>query len=81
MKLKLGTALLAATALAFAFGAQTARADYIGGDPPKQGKQCFAYTDGSGHGYWRACPKPAKVAKKGKKGKKKKGKKGKKAKK
>jgi hypothetical protein len=79
MKLKLGTALLAATALAFAFGTQTARADYIGGDAPKMAKQCYAYTDFVGHGYWRACPKPAKVAK-GKKGKKK-GKKGKKGKK
>jgi hypothetical protein len=75
MKLKLGTALMAATVLAFAFGAQTARADYIGGDPPRMGKQCYAYTDFVGHGYWRACPKPAKAVRKhkrGKKGKKKK---------
>jgi hypothetical protein len=75
MKLKLGTALIAATALAFAFGATTATADYNGGGPVKRGKLCWKATDGLDHGYWAACPKPAKVAK-GKRGKK--GKKGKK---
>ena len=70
MKLKLGTALLAATALAFAFGATTATADYNGGGPVKKGKMCWQATDGLDHGFWKACPKPAKVGKKGKRGKK-----------
>jgi hypothetical protein len=80
MKLKLGTAILAATALAFAFGATNARADYLGGGPVKTGKSCWQATDGLEHGFWKACPKPPKAAKKGKKGGKKAGKKsGKKA--
>ncbi len=75
MKLKLGTAILAATALAFAFGATTATADYNGGGPVKRGKLCWKATDCLDHGYWMACPKPAKHArghKHGKKGGKKK---------
>jgi hypothetical protein len=60
MKLKLGTALLAATALAFAFSATTATADFNGGGPVKRGKLCWQPTDSVDHGYWKACPAPAK---------------------
>ena len=63
MKLKT-IALIGAAGLAIMFAATNARADYIGGDSPRKGKQCFAYTDGLGHGFWTTCPKPAKVAKK-----------------
>jgi hypothetical protein len=74
MKLKLGTAILAATAIAFAFGATTATADYNGGGPVKRGKMCWQATDGLDHGFWKACPKPTKAMrhKRGKKGGKKK---------
>lgn len=69
MKLKLATALIAATVMATAFGATAARADYSGGDPIKKGKMCWVATDGVGHGMWAKCPKPAKAMKKaGKKG-------------
>jgi hypothetical protein len=69
MKLKhiSGGALVAATALAIAFGATTARADYNGGGPIMKGKQCWVATNGLDHGFWKACPKPAKKAKKSKK--------------
>jgi hypothetical protein len=70
MKLKLGTAILAATALAFAFGATTATADYNGGGPVKRGKLCWQATDALDHGYWKACPKPAKHARGHRHGKK-----------
>jgi hypothetical protein len=55
-----GTAALAAIALAITFGATIARADYNGGDPIQKGNMCWAATDGSGHGFWKVCPKPAK---------------------
>lgn len=56
-----GAAIVGATALAFTFGATVARADYNGADPIKKGKMCWAATDGSGHGYWKGCPKPEKM--------------------
>jgi hypothetical protein len=56
-----GAALIGATALAITFGATAARADYNGADPIMKNKMCWAATDGSGHGYWKACPKPEKM--------------------
>ena len=65
-------ALIGAVALAFMFGATTARAEYNGGGPIMMGKMCWMGTDALGHGYWANCPKPAKQAMKPKKAKKKK---------
>ncbi len=36
--------------------------DYNGADPIMKNKMCWAATDGSGHGYWKACPKPEKMS-------------------
>jgi hypothetical protein len=56
-----GAAVVTAAVLAITFGATAARADYNGADPIMKGKMCWAATDGSGHGFWKACPKPEKM--------------------
>ena len=41
-----------------------ASADFNGGGPIKRGKMCWVAMTGMDHGFWRACPKPAKAARK-----------------